>query len=367
MGLRASAPGKLVLFGEYAVLHGHPAVVMAANRRAVVRMEASGAAEWTVEAPGFEDRLAAFHFDGGHRFCWCGDDSDAALRLGLVEKIAGGLVDSGILDPRLLKPAKVTLDTRAFFQRTESASRKLGLGSSAALSVALAEALRMWAVEASRSDAFPLGELLDLHRSFQGGTGSGVDVAASRNGGVLKYRLIGGGRRPIAEVMVLPDDLEMVFVWTGRSASTASFLSVLDAQLETDNGAIIGVLEELGALSAVGISHLQEGATAVFLQTINEFGAAMKCLGDAASIPILSAEHIALRRMAEDFPVEYKPSGAGGGDVGIAFADDPEAAAAFRTKVEGEGFASLDLKIDPRGVATEFTIHDSSFTIDLPC
>ena len=33
--MRASAPGKLLLAGEYAVLSGGPAVVMAVNRRAV--------------------------------------------------------------------------------------------------------------------------------------------------------------------------------------------------------------------------------------------------------------------------------------------------------------------------------------------
>jgi phosphomevalonate kinase len=37
----ASAPGKLVLAGEYAVLDGAPAIVMAVDRRAVVSVAAS--------------------------------------------------------------------------------------------------------------------------------------------------------------------------------------------------------------------------------------------------------------------------------------------------------------------------------------
>jgi phosphomevalonate kinase len=357
--LCASAPGKLVLLGEYAVLFGHPAVVMAVNRRADVRLEASGSAEWTVAAPGFEDHPAAFRFDGERGFCWNDPDGAAAARLGLVQRTAEGLVDSGLLNSQPLEPARMILDTQAFFHPTAGGKVKLGIGSSAALTVALAAALRTWNGEDARSDGFSIGELLDLHRSFQGGFGSGIDLAASRNGGVLEYRLVAGGRRPVAEKLILPKDLRMVFVWTGRSASTASFLSRLAEGLQAGNGAIARALDDLGRLSAVGIMHLRAGDTAAFLQTVNDFASAMECLGDAAGIPILSDEHMALTRLADAFAMAYKPSGAGGGDLGIAFTDDPDAAAAFRAESEGEGFAILDLKVDNRGVATEFIIHNS--------
>lgn len=359
MRLSASAPGKLVLLGEYAVLFGHPAVVMAVNRRADVRLEVSGDAAWTVEAPGFEDGPAVFGLDGERGFHWREPGGDAALRLGLVERVAGGLLEADLLDPQLLKPANLTLDTRAFFHRTPEGTIKLGLGSSAALTVALAEALRMSVAEDVRRDTFTLGELLCLHRSFQGGSGSGIDLAASHSGGVVEYRLTEEGRQPSAQPLVLPDGLHLVFVWTGRSASTAHFLSKLDEELQTDGGAITGALNDLGQLSAVGTKHLRSGATTSFLQTVDEFGKAMERLGATAGIPILSDEHAALGRLARDLPLVYKPSGAGGGDLGIAFTDDPDAAAAFRAKTGDEGFASLDLKVDPRGVATEFTIQHS--------
>ena len=52
MNVRTSAPGKVILSGEYAVLDGAPAVVMAVDRRARVSVSA-GSGDWhRVSAPG---------------------------------------------------------------------------------------------------------------------------------------------------------------------------------------------------------------------------------------------------------------------------------------------------------------------------
>ncbi len=67
-------------------------------------------------------------------------------------------------------------------------------------------------------------------------------------------------------------------------------------------------------------------------------------------MPILSDEHHALRRIAVDCGVRYKPSGAGGGDFGIGFATDEDAAAALRSGAEASGFHVLDLGLDHSGV-----------------
>ena len=51
----ASAPGKVVLSGEYAVLDGAPAVCMAVDRRAIARVSACGGDWHRVTAPGYTD------------------------------------------------------------------------------------------------------------------------------------------------------------------------------------------------------------------------------------------------------------------------------------------------------------------------
>lgn len=51
MRLTASAPGKLVLLGEYAVLDGAPALVLAVNRRARAALATTTAEDFAVDAP----------------------------------------------------------------------------------------------------------------------------------------------------------------------------------------------------------------------------------------------------------------------------------------------------------------------------
>jgi phosphomevalonate kinase len=343
MEVTCSAPGKLVLLGEYAVLFGHPAAVLAVNRRAEVRLRRSNTPRWSVIAPGLEDRSTSFRLDRDGGFSWDRPRSEAAERLALAERVIGSLVDSGSIDPSGADPAEVVLDTRAFFHD----GTKLGLGSSAALTVALTAAVRRWVGVTARPG---LSELLRLHRSFQGGRGSGIDLAASLNGGVLDYRV---GGSPTAGSLTLPVGLRLVFVWTGRSASTSDFLRRLHDGLDRDDGAIRSALDELGQLSAVGIADLEAGNVPAVLDGVQSFGLAMDRLGEAAGIPILSDEHRQLRLLAEETGIRYKPSGAGGGDIGIGFTDAPDLATAFADRARSAGFEPLDLALDPTGLQSE--------------
>ena len=51
--LRVVAPGKVVLFGEYAVLTGAPAAVMAVNAYASVEVSQSQDSNWHFSSAGF--------------------------------------------------------------------------------------------------------------------------------------------------------------------------------------------------------------------------------------------------------------------------------------------------------------------------
>lgn len=353
MRVTASAPGKLVLIGEYAVLFGHPALVMAADRRARVDLRSNDGMSWRASAPGFCDGEALFDLDRDRGFAWRAPASAAACRLTLVESLLGSLVEAGLFDPVDLRPATVTLDTGDFFQPVGGGASKLGLGSSAALTVALTEAVRNWVPRELRRPGIGLAELLELHRSFQGGRGSGIDLAASSRGGVVEYRLIGESKTPDARPAELPPGLVMVSVWTGRSASTSDFLARLEERMRSDDGVIDAALRELGRISSDGIDRIRSGDLNGFLDDVQGFVSSMEALGRAAGIPVLSNEHRMLKRLAEDAGVSYKPSGAGGGDVGLGFTDDPEAAAVFAARAEAKGFTPLDLRIDPDGVRVD--------------
>src|SRR6185295_6697990 len=94
----ATAPGKLILTGEYAVLDGAPAVVVAVDRRAVARRHAT-------------------------------PRGSSPFLVAVAEEIAAR---RGANDPAARAALEVSVDSTAFYNRAQ----KLGLGSSAAVTVA---------------------------------------------------------------------------------------------------------------------------------------------------------------------------------------------------------------------------------------
>ena len=345
-----SAPGKLVLFGEYAVLFGAPAVVAAVDRRALANFRPSAGNSWEVSAPGLAPSSAQFEIGPGAEVRWL-DEQLGRDTFGLVERLLVGIGKRGFIDLEALPTASMTLDTRAFFENDGAEMSKLGLGSSAALTVALASALEFWAdKEPPAEKRGRLQALVDLHRGVQGGAGSGIDVAASFLGGVIRYQLAGDGSVANATPLELPEGLRMVFAWTGRAASTGDFLGRLRAHREEDPSAVNPVLDELGYVSASGVSALAAGNTGAFLDQVDVFWSTLDQLGTAIGMPILSNEHQILRRAAEDCGVRYKPSGAGGGDFGVGFTTDPSAAAKLTDRAGAEGFRALDLRVDTTGL-----------------
>jgi len=354
--LRATAPGKLVLLGEYAVLFGHPALVAAVDRRAVVDVTPASDGQWSARAPGFADDPVDFEITGDRGVRWL-DQPLRQPRLDLVGEVIAGLSGSRI-DLVGTDAADIVLDTRQFFD----GGSKLGLGSSAALTVALTEVLTRWGDADAPEDAVQqLDRLLDLHRRFQGGRGSGVDLAASLVGGVLAYRSDRAGGAASIEPVELPTGLWIVTVWTGRSASTPAFLERLDQEVQRGTGAVADALAEIGELAAAGIRELRTGDVSAFLARVDTFADAMESLGDSAGLDILSDAHRRLRTIGRDSGVRVKPSGAGGGDMAVGFTDDPEAAARFTDGAAAAGFTPLDLSLEPMGV--QVSVHDSQFNI----
>jgi len=349
MRVKVSAPGKMVLLGEYAVLFGAPAAVMAVNRRARVELAPSASNHWRLIAPGLAPEPVEFDIGEGGAVRWI--DEDLGESFTLVERLLHELDAAGVVDLGRLTPLAATLDTREFFISRGDSRCKLGLGSSAALTVALASALVAWADDgrAPNADARWLQILVDLHRRMQGGLGSGIDVAASVYGGVLSFQLDEDSSVTTEQPITLPSDLRVLPIWTGRSASTSGFLERLEAGRAADQHGVDRAISRLGEVSEVGIDALEAGATSGFLDAVDDFWNALETLGREIEMPILSEEHRQLRRLAAECGVRYKPSGAGGGDLGSAFALDPVAMQEMAVCAEAEGFAVLDLETDPRG------------------
>ncbi len=156
--------GKVILFGEHAVVHGHPAVAAGIDRGVVVEViEDSGGPVMEVDPWDLEAR------PGGRRMV------DAAL--------------ARFLEARDLLRAPIRL------RATSDIPLGAGLGSSAALFVAAAAALSSHL--ALPDDQASAEEWATAAEQVFHGSPSGVDVAATSRGG-LGWFVRGEGWTPIA-------------------------------------------------------------------------------------------------------------------------------------------------------------------------
>lgn len=338
--MQASAPGKLILTGEYAVLEGAPGLVMAVNRRARVTLHPSPDTRWQLLSRQAQDRRAGFVLgsDGGIRW----DDPRDGQTYSLVQAVLRHLPALAL---HQAPPFRLELDTHEFF---EPGGHKLGLGSSAALTVALVGALEAWAGRQSADQPGRLARLLAMHSAFQGGRGSGIDLAASLHGGLLEYRRSSDG--PLAMARALPEGLSLRAVFTGRGASTPGMLRGLETIIREQPGGWESVRQDLLSGARDAAHALSGGRADAFLSSVAAYGRCLRRLQAFAGIPVYTEEHDRLASLAEDHGVTYKPSGAGGGDLGLALGTDAAALADFCHAAGEQGFACPDITVDPRGM-----------------
>jgi phosphomevalonate kinase len=259
--VNVSAPGKVMLLGDYAVLAGGRAMVAAVNRRAVGR---------------------------------------------IVEQGRSSAVVSAVLARAGRPELQVEIDTSSFYD----GELKLGLGSSAAVAVVTAS------LATDRGDERTFELALEGHRDANEGKGSGVDVAACFHGGVIAT-----ARQP-AEVEPLPSrirDLHFAVLFTRKSASTKDFVKACTGSPEWPRWS--GVLRQL---TDEGMQAWLRQDGARFLSIVARYHRAMKELGEGAKIPIVTEELDAIARYATEGGGAAKPSGAGGGDIAVMWSPDAE-------------------------------------------
>ncbi|MDH3746726.1 MAG: hypothetical protein OER97_00860 [Gammaproteobacteria bacterium] len=303
--IKSSAPGKVILSGEYAVLDGAPAVSMAVNRRAVITLAAAD--DLSIQSIG----LAG---DKDTRIFECACDALAIHRW----------------------RGTVLLDTRAFADSTSGI--KFGIGSSAALTVGLVCALAASARgEISGLELFRCSQ--KAHHAFQQGVGSGVDVATSIVGGLVEY-CVGETPRSLA----WPDGLHYQLLWSGVPANTSEKLRRLpDSKTRGSNGALSEVAANVAEAWISGDAAAIVGEYRDYVPVLRQFDI-------DHGLGIFDAGHDALAEKKMSANIVYKPCGAGGGDIGIVLGTEKQAVKAFAHKVGDFGFRQLDMTIDDIGV-----------------
>ncbi len=238
------------------------------------------------------------------------------------------------------------LDSTAFF----AGPHKLGLGSSAAVLTAWAG---VWCAAAAPGAPPPTAEsLIAMHRRFQGGAGSGLDVATARQGGIVRYRLDPAQMPQIGSVR-LPNSVGFAGIFAGRSASTVNLVGRYRAWQRDKPAEAAALLADMKDIAATGCATAEAGDGAGFVAALAAYGESLDRLGLAMDVDLVTREHREIGLLATQFDVAYKVSGAGGGDLGIAASVDRERLRAFVDAVSGSGFLAVPLAVATQGLIVE--------------
>jgi len=320
--VRVTAPGKVVLSGEYAVLDGAAAVCVAVDRRAVVTVVAAADDCSRVSAPGYSSSEGSF-VTGAEGLRWKQGASDYVL----VDAVFD------VLQPVASHQLSLTLDSRQFMD--SASGRKVGLGSSAAMTVALTAAL-------GGSDGL-LDRAIRAHRSLQAGRGSGVDIAAAICGGLIEYRMPESRARKLA----WPAGLEFRVIWSGVAASTRDKLARLEhATVQGSRDRLLAEAEIMATAWSTADADAVLTAYPPYIDALRQFSVDHE-------LGIFDAGHGQMVEEAAAAGLVYKPAGAGGGDIGTLLGSNAETLDQFVANMNFPDAAVLPCDVDPDGVILE--------------
>jgi mevalonate kinase len=308
MSVSASAPGKLILLGEHAVVYGHPCIVTAVDLRIRASARMSREDQVIIRVPGLsepfatniEGMLRASRFPSAVRFValavrrlWEHIGRTFGVEIATCGQV---LIHNNYGENQNLSKSEFTAS--------------YGLGSSSAVTVATIKALARIAGQDMDADSiFRLGREVVL--AAQEGFSSGFDVAAATYGGTLYYVTGGKVIEPIAV-----NELPLVVGYTGIKADTTECIKRVASRQQRFPLLVNTIMESIAPL-------VNEAKVALGRGDLPEVGHLMNLNQGWLQALNVSAHELDSLIHAARCAGAYgaKLSGAGGGDCMIALVD----------------------------------------------
>jgi mevalonate kinase len=263
-----SAPGKLMLLGEHAVVYDYPCLVTAVSSKIKVEIEIISTGI-KIEAPQVKD-------------------------VSFVEE------SIRFFKEKFKFKEGLSIKTHSEF------SSQYGFGSSSAVTVATLYGLsQLFKLNLSKREIFDFG--LEITLRIQK-VGSGFDIAAATFGKTLYF--ITGGKK----IEILPiDELPLVVGYSGVKASTPKIVNQIKERLRKEKGKIFGIFNKIGKI-------VEEGKDSLLAKDYQRLGFLMN--ENHQLLKELGVSTAKLDKMCEAArkagAYGAKLSGAGGGDCMIA-------------------------------------------------
>ncbi|MFA4661619.1 mevalonate kinase [Pyrococcus kukulkanii] len=226
MRVLASAPAKIILFGEHSVVYGKPAIAAAINLRTYVEAELRRDDRIRIEAHDIKVPGLTVSFSENEIY-FESDYGKAAEVLSYVRQA----IELAMEEAGVRKGINVSI--------TSQIPVGAGLGSSAAVAVATIGAVsKLLGLELTREEVAKLGHKVEL---LVQGASSGIDPTVSAIGGFLYYEKGNFEHLPFME-------LPIVVGYTGSSGSTKELVAMVRRRYESMPELIVPILNAMGKL-----------------------------------------------------------------------------------------------------------------------
>lgn len=319
--MTVSAPGKLMLFGEHAVVYNYPCIVTTIDQRMKAMAEVLTTREFQLEA---EDvTISAYK------------KSLTQLGKGNIPK-AARFVEIALrnIEKKHQLPSGVKITTSSEF------SSQLGFGSSSAVTVCVIKAVsNLFGFDFSQKEIFDVAykTIVDIQK-----IGSGYDAAAAVYGGTVYF--VTGGK--IIEHLHIPT-LPLIVGYSGIKADTVTLVRHVQEEKEKHPDMIEGIFTNIGQLveqAKPAILAKQWDVAGKLMNNnqeyLNALGVSTKKLDDM----------IYAARNAGAYGA--KLSGAGGGDCIIAIVPEEKQSAVEQAIIRAGG-KTVSVYTNAEGVKVE--------------
>ncbi len=369
---KISAPGKLFLAGEWAVLEvGNPGIVAAVDRRVFAEVE-ERQGNILIGLPDFGIEGIEAAFDGKNIIYKSEVSEEQKKKLAFIK----AAIEAALQYLGPWRPFKIKSYGKDLEAEIDGVKKKIGFGSSAAAVVAaVAAVLKFHGLDIGSKEAKNIIYRLAAiaHYLAQGKVGSGFDVAASTYGGIFVYTRfdpdwllerirLNEGMRPIVnsiwpsfsvEPLAKIEGMRLLIGWTKESANTAEMIRQMDSFRNSDRGEYDRIYGEIADTVREIVSAWKKEDRKNMLESIKKNRQLLKGLGEKSKVSIETEGLKQLAEMAEAHGQAGKLSGAGGGDCGIAFCFDEDAEIGIIENWEKGGIYVVEASVDFEGVRIE--------------
>ena len=317
--IEISTPGKLMLFGEHAVVYGGPCIVTAVDQRIKVIIEKLNSQTVVLNAPEVNIENLALNFGSNN--------------LDQIPK-GGKFVAAALNNFNVQFP----LDNGLRISTISDFSSKFGFGSSSVVTVGVIKGLNeLMGTKMNNQQIFDMAykSVLDVQ-----GVGSGFDLAAAIWGGTL-YFITGGKQIDPLRVTKLP----LVIGYTGIKADTATwvrFVANRKNQFALPINSVFSVIENVVVLAKKALEDGNWNSLGI-LMDINQGLLESLGVGTVELSNLIYASRLSGAWGA-------KLSGAGGGDCMIALSDNKQN---VEQAIQAKGGTIIHAKTNAEGARIE--------------